>query len=253
MLATIALAGCFEESGMDIVYDGPTVVEWDRSDTGSERVYLAGSGQVPTDEIQINLVGPPQNEAVPVTWRINQEASTAIPGVHYNLLSEENLTIPAGENSTAVQFEVITDNFTLEDNFTIVLEIVDAGVPVSANYGTVVHEMTITCPSEIPLGTWRETTAGDEVQLTSLGTGKYQFDNFNFDYFSSSYNPIAGQFVDVCNELTLYGESKYGIQWRGQGVYDPETQTISFPEGVQDMTYGGGYVGRPLEFVFVGE
>lgn len=253
MLATVALTGCFEESGLDTVYDGPVVVEFDRGDTGNDVTYLAGSGQVHTDQAVINLVGPPQDEAITVQWRINQEASTAIEGVHYNILSDQNVTIPAGANSTGIEFEVITDNFTLEDDLTIAFEIVEAGVPVSANYGTMVQTLSITCPSEIPLGTWRETTDGGEVQLTSLGTGLYQFDNFNFDYFAPRFNPISAQFEDVCNELTLYGDSQYGIQWRGQGVYNPETQTISFPDGVQDLTYGGGFVGRPLEFEFVGE
>lgn len=253
MLAAVALTGCFDESGMDIVYDGPVIVEFDRGDNGSDVTYLAGSGQVPTDQAVINLVGPPQNEAITVQWRIDQESSTAIEGVHYNILSDQNVTIPAGANSTGIEFEVITDNFTLEDNLTIVFEIVEAGVPVSVNNATLVHNLSITCPSEIPLGTYRETTAGKEVQLTSLGNGLYAFDFFNFDYFSPVNDPIGSQFEDVCNTLTLYGDSRFGIQWRGEGVYNPETQTISFPDGVTDLTYGGGYVGRPLEFEYVGE
>jgi hypothetical protein len=253
MLATVALTGCFEESGLDIVYDGPVVVEWDRGDTGNDVTYLAGSGQVPTDEAVINLVGPPQNEAITVQWRINQEASTAIEGVHYNILSDQNLAIPAGANSASVEFEVITDNFTLEDNLTIVFEIVEAGVPVSTNYGTMVQTLSITCPSDIPLGTWRETTSEEEVELTSLGTGMYHFSNFNIDYYNPNNNPIAGQFEDVCNELTLYGDSRFGVEWRGEGFYEPETQTISFPEGVTDLTHGKGRVSRPYVFEFVGE
>lgn len=254
MLATVALTGCFEESGLDIVYDGPAVVEFDRGDTGNDVTYLAGSGQVPTDQAVINLVGPPQDEPVTVQWRIDQEASTAIEGVHYNILSETNVvTIPAGANSAGIEFEVITDNFTLEDDLTIVFEIVEASVPVSANYGSMVQTLSITCPSEIPLGTWRETTSGEEVVLSSLGTGLYSFENFNIEYYNKANNPIGAQFEDVCNELTLYGDSRFGVQWRGEGVYDPETQTITFPEGVTDLTYGGGRMSRAYEFEFVGE
>lgn len=253
MLVTVALTGCFDESGLDIVYDGPAVVEWDRGDTGNDVAYLAGSGQVPTDQAVINLVGPPQGEAVTVQWRINQEATTAIEGVHYNILSDRNVTIPAGANSTAVEFEVITDNFTLEDNLQIVFEIAEAGVPVSANYGTLVQTLSITCPSEIPLGTWRETTSGEEVELSSLGEGLYKFDNFNIDYYGKANNPIEGQFSDVCNELTLYGDSRFGVKWRGTGYYDEETGMISFPDGVEDSQYSPGAYSRPYEFEFVGE
>lgn len=254
MAMALFTTACFDESGLELVYDGPSVIEWDQASTGSSVSYLAGAGQTPTEGIAINIVGPQRDQATQVQWRVNQEESTAIEGVHYVILSDQNITIPANSSTATVDVQILTDNFeSPEERVTLVLELVGGDLPVAANYGTVVHTMSIRCPSEIPTGTWRETTAGKEVTLESLGNGNYKFDFFNFDYFNPVNDPITGQFNDVCNTLTLYGDSEYGIQWRGEGVYNEETQTISFPDGVTDLTYGGGYVGRALEFEFVGE
>lgn len=254
MAVALFTTACFDESGLEIVYDGPSVLEWDMASTGSTGTYLAGGGQAPTETITVNLVGPQRDQPTQVQWRVNQEASTAIEGVHYNIVSDQNITIPANSNSADVEIEVLTDNFASpEERVTLVLELVGGDLPVAANYGTVSHRMSITCPSEIPLGTWRETTSGEEVTLTSLGDGNYKFSNFNIAYYAASNNPIGAQFSDVCNELTLYGDSEHGVQWRGNGVYDEETQTITFPEGVEDVAFNAGAFSRAYEFEFVGE
>lgn len=248
-LSVVAVAffttACFDESGLEIIYDGPSVLEWDRASTGSAGSYLAGAGQTPTESIAVNLVGPHRDQATQVQWRVNQEESTAIEGVHYNILSDQNITIPANSSTATVDIEVITDNFASpEERFTLVLELVGGDLPVAANYGTLQHSMTIRCPSEIPAGEWEANVGGYVIEIIALGEGNYSIPNMNLDFQPSYYGtfttlPIGGGFTDVCNEVTFNVEGEHGVIWSGTGTYDAEAQTITVPS-FSDPAYGQG-------------
>lgn len=124
--------------------------------------------------------------------------------------------------------------------------------PAQPSFGGCNFEFVITCPSDIPTGTWVETGDNDvaEVTLSEVSPGVYEFSNFNADYFGPDF-VIRGVFSDVCNTLTLQGTTEFGVQWRGAGTYDPATQIITFPE-VEDLTYGGGFKTGPWIFEYQG-
>lgn len=119
--------------------------------------------------------------------------------------------------------------------------------------GTCSLNVGISCPTQIQSGSYEVTAYANQNILAGTtytvniqqGAGtQFSIDNFNLDYqtpFYSTFNglPISGGFVDVCNDLTLNTPGPYSVFWRGEGTFDPATNTITFPQ-VYDTGYGQG-------------
>lgn len=125
----------------DNTYQGPPVVEWQKSFNGSSRTYTKTTpGQVVRETLRIQLVGRQSSNPIDVTFEID-DSSTAEDGIHFNLVSATTVSIPANSSFVDVEFDVILDGFTNSRN--LVLEIVDADVGLNANYTKVTHRMTV--------------------------------------------------------------------------------------------------------------
>lgn len=120
--------------------------------------------------------------------------------------------------------------------------------PVQPSFGGCSFQWGISCPSDIPAGTWNVYIVASDVtygvEIVADGAGVYSMPNFNLDYQPGFYDtfdnlPISGGFTDVCNTIYLNKVGTYGVQWTGLGVYDPDNQTITFDE-ISDPGYGQG-------------
>ena len=242
----LALWSCEEQ---DNTYKGPLVVEFAKSSVGGTSLYLVTEGgQVFADSALIQLVGRPQDSPINVSWEIDEANTTALAGVHYNMISGNTIQIPAGSNFGSIEFEALGDGFSgPEEVVQIAFNLVSSDVMLSANYTSLIQELSITCLSDIEEGDWLETNFGELVTLVSLDEGLYEFSNFNINYYDPGFNPIRGIFRDVCNTLTLEGATEFGVQWRGEGVYDPVALTITF-EQVEDITFNPGIFAGPYVF-----
>jgi len=189
----------------------------------------------------------------------NSETGTSETVVYSNVTSfPATVKISLAELLGAFDPHVLTqDSLSLGDTFVVggAMKMAD-GRYLNGGYSPSVFSKrpvtltyTVSCPSNIPVGKWEVQVASSgetyTVNLTKVGGGTYQIDNFNLDYdldFYGGFNDLgaAATFVDICNDLTLNGvEPNYNISWRGSGVYDPVAQTITFGE-ITDVEYGQG-------------
>lgn len=238
------LTGCFDDPGTDVTFEG-SFVEIDNATTSegetvSNFYEQQADGVATMETVTITLASATLNQSVTVNYEVS---GSAVEGVHYNMLSSGgSVTIPAGEHSATIEYEVLTYNFSLEDSETLTFTITDASVELS-QYTTFTNQIAIKCSSNIPEGTYLETgTGGMEVELVALGDGRYTLSQMNFRYYNPAYADIPGTFNDVCNNLTLEGvpvPEAYGIAWVGSGSFDPGTNTLTFT--VADATYNPDY------------
>ena len=242
----VILTGCFDESGQDILWT-ESLVEIQEATTAAGAVVTNAydqedDGVATPASVRVNLASAALSESVTVTFEVGGDA---IEGVHYNMITNGNtVTIPAGEFFAEIEYEILTYNITPDEQIPLTFTLTDATGNVGlSNYVTFTNNIRTLCPSEIPTGTYIETTAGDEVEVTRLGSATYRISQMNFRYYNPGYAPIPGDFSDVCDELTLLGNpvpEAYGIAWIGSGTWDEDTQTMSFE--VSDATYNPTYV-----------
>ena len=135
--------------GLQVEFDGA-------SRGGSSGVYLReNDGINKNDAVQINLIGAAQSSDVSITWELDA-SSTAIAGVQYVLPTTNNtVTIPAGQFTTEIPFEIIADNIESGETWTLVFNMVSASingteVTIAENFKQVVHSIEISCPPNIP-------------------------------------------------------------------------------------------------------
>ena len=158
------------------------------------------------------------------------------------------LGMPVGDFGVGDRFQITLPINTADGRrLTVALASDLCNEPAQPSFGGCGVAWAIACPSDIPTGAWTAPDGGT-VQLTALGGGVYEFSNFNYSYYNASNNPIRGIFGDVCGGLSLQGATEFGVQWRGDGVYDATAGTISFPNGVEDTRYNPGTFGPSLTF-----
>ncbi len=253
----VILTGCFDESGQEILWS-ESLVEIQEATTAAGAAVTnaydqADDGVVTPASVQVNLASAALSSPVTVTFEVSGDA---IEGVHYNMVTAGNtVTIPAGEFFAEIEYEILTYNITPDETIPLTFTITgvsggNGNVSINENYDTFTNRIRTLCPSEIPTGTYIETTDNIEVQVTRLGANTYRVSQMNIRYYSGDYGDVPGDFSDVCDELTLLGNpvaDAFNIAWIGPGTWDEDTQTLSFE--VADATYNPTYV-SPMAFKY---
>lgn len=129
--------------------------------------------------------------------------------------------------------------------------------PVNSR-GTCTLTIPVVCPTDIPLGTWTNVTAGGDcltyksgggdVELTLVGGILYELSDVDFGFYGVT---TRGRFTDICGTITMGGATEFGINWSGPGIYTPNGGVngkgrLEFPCHF-DATFNPGY---PEDLVF---
>lgn len=101
-LGFVVLAtGCIMEA--DHTYDGPPRVEF----APTSQTVQQGAGTV---DINVQLIAPHQGEALNVPYTVDEEATTAQQGVHYERVSSSPIAIPADSSFGDLTVNVLDGN-----------------------------------------------------------------------------------------------------------------------------------------------
>lgn len=251
----VFLSSCVDDTSVN-VFDGVASVYFTET---SLAALLTDDGVATTQDVPVTatLAGIPGSE-VSLNFSVD-ESSTAVEGVHYSLAST-SVTLPEGEFTATINVTGLIDGFggDPDSSAVLILNVISDQVESVAGSDAITLNLGITCPSEIPLGTYTTSiVTGDPTCNTSFAyadegvevtfdeeTGLYRVSDVDFGYFVGDY-VAPTTFRDVCNNLTLLGASDapYGISFVGSGVFVPGggangTGQIVF-QCYYDATYAG--------------
>ncbi|WP_375580394.1 DUF1735 domain-containing protein [Marivirga tractuosa] len=266
------LTGCFEEPGTAKLMDGQDDAFVELADVSlpgglNKQFNVVLDGETTTGEIMVAFGGAVQTSDVTVDYEFDAENSTAIEGVDFTFTSTGSVTIPAGEYSAPIVFEVNDDILdpSLEPK-TIAIRITNAPVEINQNYAEGTFNLVGLCPINADF-------TGDylieDVTGSPAGGGGSVFGNVVVEVESTgdasrvikgvTYLPGAGigqpaidfEFELFCSQATALGEQEsalacdagilFGPAEEG-GIFDPNDDSsfeITFIEDVNDDCGGG--------------
>ncbi len=129
--------GCEEDSH---IYEGPNYVEFPNRRTTTTFPY----NLIETEKISIvsQIIGAHETTDKSIGYAIAPENTTAVEGVHYNLINPEKITIPAQSSFGEIKLEAPVGNFDPGDVFSITFNLLQNGdLPASPNYTTTSHTL----------------------------------------------------------------------------------------------------------------
>lgn len=219
VIAFLALPSCMDESA--IIWEG-LVVEFDRISGRSGGVYpRENDGANIAEELRINLVGAHQAEPITVNYEIDN-TTTAVEGVHYNLISPNPVAIPAGSSFAFIEFEILDENVLPGERWLLRFNLTSSQAEISENYKSVAHTIAVSCTSDLG-GTYNAIMSGNigdgaggvsgiyaDLASTVVLTADedtpavYSFDDMSFGVYPTSYTlePPPGRVEDVCDTLS---------------------------------------------------
>ncbi len=269
LVSGVILTGCFDESGQEITFSGEgsqAFVGLDAASGTDTFTFLrANDGSEPSAGFYVTSSSA---DAVNVTIAID-ESSTAIEGLHYNIAST-SVSIAAGAYTAELPITVLPDNIEAGEQWTIIVNITDADVSINENFGSATHTIQISCPPNIPEGTYLTSfpTAAEDPDACETGfayedhevtvtydasTETYTISDADIGYFSGDYEAPT-KFINICDNLDIIGDSAapFGISFVGSGIFIPEggangTGRIVF-QCYYDATYAGSDATETIAF-----
>jgi len=186
-------------------------------------LYEVENNVVDDDVISIDLQvwGALSSSAVTATITVDNAASTAQSGVHYNLAST-SVSIPANKGGASVNLTMHTANFEKGDTVLLVMKLScpEFNTDLYASTAKLKLSKKPECPFDIK--TFTGSYVADEA-----GYGKY-----NVNFSADATNPTRiwqSNFWDWTNDLLAFD-------------LDPDNGTVTVPEQTITMGDGGGYL-----------
>lgn len=111
------LTSCFEAE--DKSYSGPDVVQFNNQHLGRITSTIPGitsqtllsksvrQGTVTMDSVEVQLIGRQKDVPNAINYSV-APASTAVEGVHYSLVTPNQLTLPANTSSVYLKYQVLS-------------------------------------------------------------------------------------------------------------------------------------------------
>ena len=181
-------------------------------------LVMGPNSQSITEDVQVEITVDP--------------ASTAIPGVHYNLNTTSATLLVENGLIGNIPFTVLSDDESISapSTFTLILHITETsggnGAIPSGRTGTLTINISYLCNSDLA-GPY-VTTSGPfaNVTITELADGVYQHNTL--PGLTSGGNAIPFEFSDSCGNITidtLVLGGGYLVQ--GSGTVNPDTGVIT--------------------------
>ncbi len=246
-ISLLSLFGCYDDPGNDILFENAdTFIEWEESTlTGADIIIIERDGEFIRDTLSINVVTRDRSSVVNINFEMVDSLTSALPGVHFNLLSGTQVAISSGVFTGLVPYEILDDSLAHTETLFFTLRLLDAsdGSSVNPNFQDITIQFTgfdpdATCVSEIPTGTWTLVNpvplgAGESPRTTFSrvdGTlDEYEVENMSLGYYPNF--PAVGRFRHDClkDGIDVFGfqPGPGFVKWLGTGTYDPSTQSIT--------------------------
>ncbi|GIV40316.1 MAG: hypothetical protein KatS3mg033_2116 [Thermonema sp.] len=230
------LSSCMEDPGTEIVFDKKPVVEFNYatfSTKPKDRAVTLLDGENYPLQVQVNWIGkaPGNDVVIPVT--IDEANTTGQEGVDF-IIPKKEVVIPAGETIGYLDIEVIDDQYSGGEEFTIALSLQPgADYEVSKNAGSLEYDYFIACPFDINtfVGAYDCDEPGYAVypvnfSLVYDGTGNEppttQNDNFwdvgaaiNYEFEPTS---IVDVVITIPEQEFVYGSNTYVVTGTSEGT-----------------------------------
>ncbi|MBN8577043.1 MAG: hypothetical protein J0L66_08870 [Cytophagales bacterium] len=221
LMMAAALVSCFDDPGTDIVLETSFLEINEAATTAGLDVGKAyerlNNGSTKKDSIRINLVGRQRSNPVTVNFTIDA-SSTAVPGVHYNLITTgTSVTIPANQSYAYIRFEVLPDNIDAGEVWKLRFNLTGsdaADISLSENYKYFTRSLRILCPF-----------------VRSNFTGTLNVDEPGYGTYTTVSSPDGADAntIVINNFWDFGGTVKY--------VFNPANTTVTLP--TQDVVMGG--------------
>lgn len=185
------------------------------------------------DSIRINLVGAQRNDALTVNFEIDA-TSTAVAGVHYNMITTGgSTTIPANSSFGYIYFEVLADNIEPGETWNIKFNLTGSSagnVKLSENYKSFTRGLRILCPfvRSFFLGDYSVEEPGYSgspyIVTSAVGpdANSITIDNF-WDFggvVTYTFNPANNQVSLPTQDVVMGGVTYVVAQGTGSSTYD---------------------------------
>lgn len=232
VVASMTFTSCLvdDETLADTLDDGPNIVGFENSSTSAS---FPATGEDQTFYAKVRAIGPNLAEIkqpITVTVSVNEEATTAIEGVHYRPLAVTTFELSPGQNlMSAVPIEIITDGIDppLAESPVLVLKIESISNQENLVLSGKQEEVSITinylCFADL---------SGDYVMNYSSGPATYTVEKIADGKYTSNYFPgFPGDatggftFTNVCGQLTML-DWGYSNVITGVGHVDDATGNI---------------------------
>ncbi len=224
---------CFDDPGTDILLTNSFVEIQEATTSGGTDIGKAynrlNDGIGKRDSIRVNLVGKQRSAPISVNFSVDA-SSTAVAGVHYNLISTSSVSIPANESFGYIYFEVLADNIDVGENWKLKINLtgVDAAdVKLSEKYKTFTRTMRIVCAFDRSkfVGTYSvvEPGYGTYSVTSTADTDPNSIVIDNFWDFSGvvkyTFNPANNQVTLPTQDVVMGGVTYVVAQGAGASTY----------------------------------
>lgn len=222
LFVAIVMVSCFEDPGTDFLFEGSFLEINEATTTAGADVGKAyerlNNGSTKRDSIRINLAGSHRSTPITVNFTIDA-TSTAVAGVHYNLITTGgSVTIPANESYAYVYFEVLPDNIEPGEVWKLKFNLTGSSqsdIELSENFKSFTRSIRILCPF---------------IRSNFIGT----FSVVEPGYSGSPYTTVASVDTDA-NSIVINNFWDFGgvVKY----TFNPATTAVTLP--TQDVVMDG--------------
>jgi hypothetical protein len=217
------ITACYDDPGTDIVIGNEAYLELDRAGQPNPSVSMEfnqdpdGTTAPQIMDVQVNILGRVQKTNVTAAFEVDP-SSTAIAGVHYNVLTTGAVTIPAGSTSADIEIQVLPDGFDPDNDtapWTLIFRLTGGDLPLS-KYVQVTYNLSGKCAYAL-------STFTGLYNSNEPGYGNY---DVHFTADAAANTVINDNFWDAGAVI------KY--------VFDPATETVTIPSQEFTSDIGSG-------------
>ncbi|MGJ3234653.1 hypothetical protein [Marivirga sp.] len=164
------LTGCFDDPGTDTLLTDKIegfveIEEASGARSTTKNIIVVPDGESVQESISVSYGGQVSSSAVDVSFEVVADQSTAVAGVDYNLITTGSVTIPSGEYTAPIQFEVIDDNLDPDNPLTLTFRLTSSSANILEDYSEVTLTLVGLCPPDL----FDYSTLGGEYSTTASG------------------------------------------------------------------------------------
>lgn len=223
----IALSSCEEQIR---TFNGESQIGFETP----ERIFPVDAGDQ-TDTVKLLLMGPQASQDIQVTFEINDTATTAQEGVHFEILSKE-VIIKAGTSLGELHIRIIGEGFSKAgESFDLGLTISGGDLAVAENFKTTIIRLKKKELDEILSGKYlNEHTHSYGSYECNISPALYEYtlihDNFwdNNVVLEMTINPETNE-VTINQDIDFFGDGSFLLPIEATGTFNVSNGSMIIP------------------------